>query len=64
MTGEVAGLVLLEPAHEDYNAYMPGPLIERHISPERLRTGFGRRVTNCGSTRKGPIHSRAANAGS
>jgi pimeloyl-ACP methyl ester carboxylesterase len=82
--GEVAGLVLIEPAHEDYNAYMPGklvdqwqawdpdealpdelpddliqsyrgllhqmlaswpeevrgPLIERHVSPEWLRTGF------------------------
>ena len=82
--GEVAGLLLLEPAHEDYNAYMPKelvdqwaawdpgqalpdelprelisfyrdlltqmlagwpeevsePLIERHVSPEWLRTGF------------------------
>ncbi len=82
--GEVAALLLMEPAHEDYNAYMPkelndlraawdpdqalpdelpdeligfyrdllaqeladwpeqvrGPLIERHVSPEWLRTGF------------------------
>jgi pimeloyl-ACP methyl ester carboxylesterase len=82
--GEVAGLVLVEPAHEDYRAYIPGelvdqwaawdpdqalpdelpdeliqfyrgllnqvlaswpaevrePLIERHVSPEWLRTGF------------------------
>jgi pimeloyl-ACP methyl ester carboxylesterase len=26
--GEVAGLVLLDPAHEDYDAYMPGELVE------------------------------------
>lgn len=26
--GEVAGLVLLDPAHEDYNAYMPRQLVE------------------------------------
>jgi pimeloyl-ACP methyl ester carboxylesterase len=26
--GEVAGLVLLDPAHEDYNAYMPRELVE------------------------------------
>jgi pimeloyl-ACP methyl ester carboxylesterase len=26
---EVAGLVLLDPAHEDYNAYMPRELVER-----------------------------------
>jgi pimeloyl-ACP methyl ester carboxylesterase len=81
---EVTGMVLMEPAHEDYNAYMPRelveqwqafdpdqalpdelpaevvrfyrdllgqmlagwpedvrePLIERHVSPEWLRTGF------------------------
>lgn len=82
--GEVAGLLLLDPAHEDYNAYMPRqlnemrdawdpdqvlpdelpdeliqfyrslfaqemtgwpdsirePLIERHVSPQWLRTGL------------------------
>ncbi|WP_214410733.1 alpha/beta fold hydrolase [Sphaerisporangium fuscum] len=27
--GEVAGLVLMEPAHEDYRAYMPRELVER-----------------------------------
>lgn len=27
--GEVAGLVLLDPAHEDYNAHMPRELVER-----------------------------------
>jgi pimeloyl-ACP methyl ester carboxylesterase len=27
--GEVAGLLLLDPAHEDYNAYMPKELVER-----------------------------------
>ncbi|UKY47803.1 alpha/beta fold hydrolase [Streptomyces inhibens] len=81
---EVSGLLLLDPAHEDYNAYMPkelveqweswdpdqslpdelpdelvqlyrgllaqemadwpeeirAPLIERHVSPQWLRTGF------------------------
>ena len=26
--GEVAGLVLLDPAHEDYDAYMPRQLVE------------------------------------
>ena len=27
--GEVSGLVLLDPAHEDYNAYMPKELIDQ-----------------------------------
>src|SRR5215218_8769332 len=27
--GEVSGLVLLDPAHEDYNAYMPKQLVEQ-----------------------------------
>ena len=27
-SGEVAGLVLLDPAHEDYNAYMPKDLVD------------------------------------
>jgi pimeloyl-ACP methyl ester carboxylesterase len=27
--GEVSGLVLLDPAHEDYNAYMPKDLVDR-----------------------------------
>ena len=90
--GEVAALLLMEPAHEDYNAYMPHelveqwqafdpdqalpdelpgeliafyrdllgqmlaswpeqvrePLIERHVSPEWLRTGF--------EEAKSPVH--------
>jgi pimeloyl-ACP methyl ester carboxylesterase len=28
-SGEVAGLVLLDPAHEDYNAYMPKDLVDQ-----------------------------------
>jgi pimeloyl-ACP methyl ester carboxylesterase len=28
-SGEVAGLVLLDPAHEDYNAYMPKALVDQ-----------------------------------
>ena len=27
--GEVSGLVLLDPAHEDYNAYMPKDLVDQ-----------------------------------
>ena len=36
--GEVAGLLLLDPAHEDYNAYMPqgtGQTSGRHGTPTR-----------------------------
>jgi len=31
-SGEVAGLVLLDPAHEDYNAYMPKALVDQWIA--------------------------------
>jgi pimeloyl-ACP methyl ester carboxylesterase len=44
---EVAGLVLLEPAHEDYNSYMPGELVEQwaawdpdHALPDELPAGL------------------------
>ena len=38
--GDVAGLVLLDPAHEDYNAYMPEALVARWRSWDPDQTVF------------------------